>query len=232
VDEARAQEIVEGRAAIASMLAHEFLGPVSTIRGLIATTIGSYDRLSDVERLEFLDLIGQEASLLQTIADQAALALKIEAETLTFEMRPAALSEVIREGTGAAHVGDHPVELQVQDATVVCDRKWLAMVIRQLVDNAAKFSPPGSPVTVRGVAQGGHVMIEVADRGPGIPEDKRDTLWAKFPGWRPPGYEDRPGSGLGLFICRGLVAEHKGEISIEAAQDGGTILRVRLPVEG
>jgi two-component system, OmpR family, sensor histidine kinase KdpD len=232
VDEARAREIVEGRAAIASMLAHEFLGPVSTIRGLVATTIGSYDRLSDVERLEFLDLIGQEASLLQTIADQAALALKIEAGTLTFEMRPASLAEVVREGTGGARVGDHPVEIQVQDATLVCDRKWLAQVVRQLVDNAAKFSPSGSPLVVRGVAQGAYVVLEVADSGPGIPTDKRDALWSKFPGWRPSGYEDQPGSGLGLFICGALVAEHKGEISIEDDRGGGTILRVRLPVEG
>ncbi len=75
-------------------------------------------------------------------------------------------------------------------------------------------------------------VIEVTDEGPGIPAAQREEVFQRFTRWRPRGYEEQPGNGLGLFICRGLVAEHQGEMSVEDGPDGGTMLRVRLPLEG
>ena len=57
-------------------------------------------------------------------------------------------------------------------------------------------------------------------------------VFQRFARWRPPGYEDRPGSGLGLFICRGIAREHGGDASLLDGTDGGTILRIELPLEG
>ena len=215
------------------MFAHELRGPVSTIRGLAATTIAHFDRLSDDERRELLGLIEQESRRLLNTADQISLALKIDAEALTFDFKPVALVDVIREGVGEAVLGEHPIEVDApDDLSVRCDRRWISQVVRQLVDNAAKFSPPDSPIRIRAGRQGDQAMLEVVDEGPGIPLEKRRGMFAKFPNWRPAGYEEQPGSGLGLFICEALVAEHHGGISIEGGPDGGTMLRIRLPVEG
>lgn len=228
----RAQEIVGGRAEIASMIAHEVRGPVATIRGLAGTTLTHYDRLSDDERREFVDLIEQESRRLLSTVDQTSLALKIDAGTVTIDRQPADLSEVVREGVARVDVGDHPVTIGAERGLeFLIDRRYIAEVARQLVDNAAKFSPPGSPIGVIVRPTVGGAEIEVIDAGPGIPSALREQVFRKFPGWRPTGYEEQPGSGLGLFISRGLVAEHGGEISIEEGPEGGTMLRVRLPSE-
>ena len=231
----RADEIVEGRAEIASMIAHEVRGPVTTIRGIASTASSHYDRLSDDERREFFGLIEQESRRLLGAVDQTSLALKLDAGSLTFRKAPAPLATIVRAGVEAAAIPAdiHAVHVVAQeDVTLVADASRVTEVVRQLVDNAAKYSPPGAPITVRAVADEGDAEIEVTDEGPGIPPDQRAVVFQRFTSWRPRGYEEQPGNGLGLFISRALVAEHQGEISVEDGPGGGTMLRVRLPLEG
>jgi signal transduction histidine kinase len=231
----RAAQIMEGRAEIASMISHEVRGPVTTIRGIAATSIAHYDRLSDDEKREFLELIEQESQRMLGAVDQTSLALKLDAGSLVFDMRPVELAQVVRAGVEAAG-GDppaHPVHVVAQeDVDLTGDAARLTELVRQLVDNAEKYSPEGAPITVRAVADGETALIEITDRGPGIPPERREEVFGRFVRWRPPGYEEQPGNGLGLFISRGLAAEHQGEIEIEDGPDGGTMLRVRLPLRG
>jgi signal transduction histidine kinase len=231
----RADAILEGRAEIAGMIAHEVRGPVTTIRGIASTAAAHYEGLDDGERREFFSLIEQESRRLLGAVDQTSLALKIDAGSLSFQMMPAPLATIVRAGIEAASVpsSEHGVRVVAQEeVTLVADATRLTEVVRQLVDNAAKYSPPGTPITVRAVAEDGAAVIEVVDEGPGIPVDQRAVVFERFNRWRPRGYEERPGNGLGLFICRGLVAEHQGEIAVEDGPSGGTMLRVRLPLEG
>jgi signal transduction histidine kinase len=228
-----ARDDPETRAEIVSRLTHEIRGPVSTLRGLAGTTLAHYDGLSDDERREFLGLIRHEAERLQATVEQVALALKLDAGTLRFDIRRRDLAEVVRESAAAADADDHPVKVDAPgpiEASI--DGAQLAVVVGQLIENAAKFSPPGSPITVRLRREGTDAVIEVGDRGPGIPQDTREAVFELFADWRPPGYEDRPGAGLGLFICRAVAREHRGEASIGDDPEGGTMLTVRLPVEG
>jgi len=228
----RAEEVLGGRAEIASMMAHEVKGPVSTIKGLAATTSGSYAKLSDEERQEFVGLIEQEASRLLDVVDQTSLALKLDAGTLTFERRSQDLATVVREGVAEAGVTDHPVTTTLAEGvTATVDRRWLSHAVRQGVANAARFSPVGGPITISLRTGEGRAVIEIADEGPGVPVERRAEVFERFSRWRPPGYEDRQGSGLGLFICRGLLAEHAGDASLDAGPEGGTMLRLTIPVD-
>ena len=95
-----------------------------------------------------------------------------------------------------------------------------------------KFSPEQEPIDLRGRADGDDVVLEIEDRGPGIPEDMRDSVFQKFIRWRPLGYEDRSGSGLGLFVVRSIAQEHGGSAVVTEGSHGGTILQIRLPLEG
>jgi signal transduction histidine kinase len=227
----RAEEVMGGRAEIASMMAHEVRGPVSSVRGLAATTLGSYDRLSDDERRELVGLIEQEARRLVSTVDQTSLALKVDAGTLSMTMRPDDLGAAVREAARGVAPG-RPVQIEAEpDVTARIDRRWIAEIVRQLMDNAEKFSPAGEPIGVAVRRENGHAVIEITDAGPGIPPDKRDLVFTKFAKWRSPGYEEIPGSGLGLFICRGLAAEHQGDVVVVGRPRGGTMLRVRLPLE-
>jgi signal transduction histidine kinase len=229
----RADEVLGGRAEIASMVAHEVRGPVAAIKGLAATTTGTYDRLSDEERLEFVGLIEQEATRLLDVVDKTSLALKVDAETITLDRRQQDLAPIVHEATAKARTNGRAIEIDAAgDVKAVVDRRWLGEAIRQAVDNAVTYSPAGAPVRVRLRGEDGSAWIEVIDAGPGVPPERRDEVFTKFVKWRPSGFEDRPGAGLGLFICRGLVRELGGEASVEDGPGGGTMLRIRLPAGG
>ncbi len=227
---ARERRSLSERAEIATMISHEVRAPVATIRGLASTTTVNYDRLTDAERLELLGLIDQESRRLLAIVDQTSLALKLDAGTVSFHFAQVLVRDVLEEAAGKTDLGAHPLKVEVpQDLSVRCDAKWAGVVMMQLLDNAAKFSPPAAPIEVSARPEADEVVIEVRDYGPGIPEGERAALFTKFTRWRPAGYEQQPGSGLGLFMSRALLVEQLGEVVIAESPGGGSILRVRLP---
>ena len=229
----RAREITGGRAEIASMIAHELRGPVTTVKGLAATGARHVDSLGDPEKKEFFELIGQESRRLLHIVDETSVALKIDAGTITYAIQIEDLALVVADGVGKAEPGDHEVVLDAEpDVRIPLDRLRITETVTQLVENAAHFSPAQEPIVVRARREGRSAVIEVQDRGPGIPEEHRDRAFERFARFRPRGYEEVPGTGLGLFICRAHVLELGGEISVEDPPEGGTMLRIRLPTEG
>ena len=224
----------ESWARLLSKLTHEIRGPVSTVRGLVATTLAHFDRLSDQERKEFLGLIRQEADRLERTVEQVAFALKLDAGSIRFDIRPHDLAAIVHDAVQASEgTGDHPLKVDAAaHVEAPVDPTQIGSVIRQLVDNAKAFSPSGTPIEVRLRESGDEALIEVVDGGPGIPPEKREAVFERFADWRPAGYEDRPGAGLGLFICRAVARAHRGDASIADGPDGGTMLIVRLPMEG
>ncbi len=227
----RAEEVLGGRAEIASVIAHDIRGPVSSVKSIAASTLANYDRLSDAQRQEFVGLIDQEAQQVLGVVHQMSVALKVDARTLDLHFAQNELAAVVQVALTDAETHAHPVTVDdPQRLEAEVDIRWLAEAVRQGIDNAARFSPEGSAIRV-GLAgtDDGPVQIEIADAGPGVPTERRDQVFERFARWRPPGYEDAPGSGLGLFICRGIVREHGGDATLDVAPQGGTILRIRLP---
>jgi signal transduction histidine kinase len=223
----------EDRAELVARLAHEIRGPVSTLRGLAGTTLAHYDGLDDGERREFLELIRHEADRLERVVEQVALALKLDAGSARFDRRPSDVTALVRETAAATEVGDHPLEIDAAEpVTAAVDATHLAVVVHELVRNAAAYSPQDAPIVVRMRRDGPDATIQVIDRGPGIPPEQHDVVFERFARWRPAGYEDVPGAGLGLFITRAIARELGGDASIAAGPTGGTMLTVRLPAEG
>lgn len=228
----RAEEVMAGRAEIASTVAHDVRGPVGTIKSLATTTRSKYADLSDDERVEFISMIEEESARLLTLVNQVALALKVDAGTVDVNTTPQAIGPI-----AARAVGESGVEGRVQmDApsflTAVADPRWLQEAIRQGLTNAGGFSPDGSPIQLEARRADDVVVIDIADGGPGVPAEMREAVFERFARWRPSGYEDRTGSGLGLFITRGLLRSMGGDASLADRPGGGTILRMRLRVEG
>jgi two-component system sensor histidine kinase KdpD len=222
-----------GRAAIVSKLAHEIRGPVSTLRGLASTALAHYDGLSDEERREFLGLIRHEAERLETTVEQIAVALRLDAGSLRFDIVRQDLAGVVTAAVRSLDLGEHPLELEVPpELEVPFDAKHVATVVGQVVRNAAMYSPPDAPISIMLRRDGPEAVVEVVDRGPGVPPQRREEVFERFAGWRPIGYEAAPGPGLGLFISRAIVERHGGTISIMDGPQGGTMLKVRFPREG
>ena len=221
------------RAETASKMAHELKNPLMSIKGLAGTGMRLFDSMSEEERREFFMLIDDEAGRLKTIAEHMATAMKIDADRLTYDLREEDLGALVEEIAWDAPHGGHPMVVETEpDVTVLVDRVYLDEAITNLIDNASKFSPPDAPIEVRAFRdEDGDAVVEVADRGPGIPDERRREVFRKFAAWRPAGYEETPGAGLGLFVARAHVLAHGGQIEADDRDDGGTMLRLTLPAE-
>ena len=116
---------------------------------------------------------------------------------------PQDVAAVVREAVEKQDLGAHPLEIDAEDRRDGHGgRRAAGHRGRELARNAAAYSPPDAPIAVRVRRDGADVTIEVIDRGPGIPPEQHDAVFERFARWRPAGYEDRPGSGLGLSIAR------------------------------
>ena len=113
---------------------------------------------------------------------------------------------------------------------VPLDSVLIEQVLINLLDNALKYTPPGSPLSLAAWTTDGAVTIEVADQGPGLPPGEEQRVFDKFYRVQRPGTSS--GAGLGLTICRGIIAAHGGHIWAENRSGGGTALRFTLPLAG
>ena len=223
-------EALSERAETAARLAHELRNPLMSIKGLASTGVRMFDQMSEDERREFFRLIDEEAARVRRIADQSAEALALDADRLEYDLQEEDLGALVEQVAWEAPHAGHPMSVETEpDVRAAIDRRHLGSVVASLVDNAAKFSPPDAPIEVAVRREDHDPVIEVADRGPGIPLDRVDRVFERFGRWRPAGYEETPGAGLGLFLARAHVLAHGGDIEVVERDDGGTILRVSLP---
>ncbi len=116
---------------------------------------------------------------------------------------------------------------------VPIDELLVEQVFINLLENAVRHTPPGTPIQVSAWREDPGLVVEVADRGPGIPEGQAEMVFGKFHRVGAPG---RPlsteGAGLGLTICRGIVTAHGGRIWVEPRPGGGAAFRFTLPIAG
>jgi signal transduction histidine kinase len=223
---------MEGRAEIASIVAHDVRGPAGTIRSVAGSLRTSYDRLGDAQRLEFVGMIEQESLRLLRVADQMSLGLKVDAATLPYTMVVRDLEGPVLQGLHDADPGTREVRVAADhDIRASLDARWIAEAVRQGIENALKFSPPDTPIDIAVRTDGPDALIAIEDRGPGVEPEMREAVFEKFVRWRPRGYEDVSGSGLGLFIVRSIARAHGGEAVLAPADGTGTILEMRLPIE-
>jgi signal transduction histidine kinase len=129
-------------------------------------------------------------------------------------------------------LGDHPLDVQIPEAPppVWVDASQVERVVVNLLENAAKYSPPTEPIAVIVRLAGKAVVVRIEDRGLGIPPEDLERIFEPF--FREPtgGYPAKPGRGLGLAICRSIIQSHKGRIWAEQRQGGGAAFVFTLPV--
>jgi two-component system sensor histidine kinase MprB len=203
---------------------HELRTPLTSLRTNLEVLArgGSLDP-ADRERLRE-DLVTQLEELTALVGDLVDLARDEEPdEPCTEDVRLDRLVAVAVE-RARRHAPDVTFETTLEPALVAGVPARLDRAIANLLDNAAKWSPPGAVVDVR--IQDGE--LHVRDRGPGIPEDDRAHVFDRF--YRADTARGRPGSGLGLAIVRQVAEAHGGSVTAEAADGGGALLRLHLPV--
>ena len=222
-----------GHAEVA-LFAHELRGALTVIAGYTALLRHS---LSDSEREAALGGIDRAieradalcADALEGRAPVPATARVIEPVGIAELARQAAADQRSATGRDVRLRVDAPADLVVQG-----DGQAIARVLGNLINNADKYSPAGSPVEVyvgleRRPFLGDTAIVEVADRGPGIPAEMRERVFEPFE--RLDRDEDRPGTGLGLAVVKNVVTAHGGHVRVVDREGGGIIVRVELPAE-
>ncbi len=207
-------------------LVHELKTPITSLRLTAESLLG--DPLPK-DRKRFAERLVREADLMSKIIDNLRQLGDIEAGAMTVEVSSFDLAELVEESV--ARLGlDRPINTSIPaDLTVTTDRPKLVQALDNVLDNAAKFSPPGSSIDVEAIVAGDGLVISVRDRGPGISPEHWSRVFERFYKVDRARPREAGGFGLGLAITKHLVQVLGGRIWTEAARDGGQVFRIRLP---
>jgi two-component system sensor histidine kinase KdpD len=222
------------RSSLLSSVSHDLRTPLSVITGAASALLESEPPLASAARRDLAETIHEEAQrlnrLVRNLLDMTRLAsgaVKVAKEWQPVEgVIGAALGRVEDQLRGRMVDVGVPPDLP----PVPIDGLLIEQVLINLLENIAKYTPSGTPVEISAHVEANAVVVEIADRGPGIPRELVDRIFDKF--YRLPREGASGGAGLGLAICRGIVEAHGGRIWAENRDGGGAVFRFALPIEG
>jgi two-component system, OmpR family, sensor histidine kinase KdpD len=220
------------RSSLLSSVSHDLRTPLAVITGATSTLLQPESRLEDDTRQELLKTVLEEAErlnrLIRNLLDMTRLeagAVKVKKEWLPLEeLVGAALDRTEARLAGR----DVHVNVPVNLPLVACDPVLIEQTLINLLENAAKYS--SGPIDIDATATSDELIVQVGDRGPGVPPGEELNVFDKFQRGARDG--DREGVGLGLTICRAIVAAHGGRIWVSAREGGGASFRFSLPIDG
>lgn len=224
---ARQSEVL--KSALLDALAHEIKTPLTSIKAAVGNLLrGNTER-------ELLTIIDEEADRLNNLAAEAIAMARVEAGKMHLEKGPVGVSGLI-----SAVLQEYASALKGRAVTVTvpsnlppaeADAEFVEQVLKQLVENALKYSPEGSPLTISAELKGGKIVIGVADRGPGIEENERGRIFDKFFRGRQHRFSTR-GTGMGLAIAKGIIEAHGERIWVESEPGHGSVFYFSMAASG
>ena len=235
-EEAQAAQLrVEGerlRNSLLSSVSHDLRTPLAVITGSASTLLESGGALEATVQRDLLQTIREEAERLNRLVHNLLEMTRLETGV---EVRKEwhSLEELIGAALARLELAlrDRSVHTDVaKDLPLIpMDDVLVEQVLINLLENAVKYTPAGTAIDVRAWAEDDQVMVEVADRGPGLAAGDESRIFEKFYRGAAP---DSRGAGLGLAICRAIVEAHGGRIWAQNRPDGGAVFRFSLPVDG
>jgi two-component system sensor histidine kinase KdpD len=234
-----AQATEKLQSAIIDSISHDLRTPLVTITGSLTAleddagrTGAAAPRLSDAARLGLLTNARQESERLNRLVANLLDIARLEAGALRLATEAVDIEALI--GSAIERLGDrlveHPVTVVAPAAPTVVpmDASLMTQVLVNLLDNAAKHGPQGSPLQVRVASSEAGLSITVEDEGPGVPDADLGTIFDKFHRLQRPG--GPVGTGLGLAVCKGIVEAHGGRIAAHNRRPRGLAVEAVLPL--
>jgi len=213
-------------------LDHELKNPLTAIRAGLANLAESPS--GEARRKALTIVESQTLRLSRLSADLRKLA---ELEVRLVEHSPVNITALLQEAFSMVQAqpgaSERHISLSIPQApwplpTIQGDPDLLLLAIHNLLENALKFSRPGDTLELRAFEEGADIVIEVADTGPGIPEEEQPHVWKEL--YRGKAGRGIPGSGLGLALVRAIADRHNGQVSLRSRLGQGTVFTLRLPV--
>src|SRR5271169_1669749 len=219
------------RNSLLAALSHDLRTPLTVLVGLAESLALTKPPLS-AEQTETAEAIQDEARRMSTLVSNLLDMARIESGEVKLNLQWQPLEEVVGSALNAAHgmLKQHVVEVRLpRDLPLVrFDALLIERVLVNLLENASKYTPPGSTVTLSAEVVADRLSVSVADDGPGLPVGREEAVFQKFT--RGERESATPGVGLGLAICRAIVESHQGRIVGAQRPGGGAIFTFTLPL--
>ena len=231
-DVTRLERTESMRRTFVADVSHELRTPIASIAAAAETLAEGEPDEADTAQL--LDLIRRQADRMRELIDDLMDLAQIESGAVELRKESLSLSSLLQEvarDLGPAAAG-RSIRLVVDangQVALDADRRRMVQVIRNLLDNAIKFSREGGTVRLYGGRDGGEVFFAIVDEGPGIPRAEQEKIFQRFYQIDRSRSKSRPGTGLGLAIVKHLVQLHGGRVEVESEVGNGSTFRVRLP---
>jgi signal transduction histidine kinase len=230
IDNARlyneAQAATRAREDLLATVSHDLKSPLNTIR----LSAGLLGKTASGPSVDLVARIARSTERMTNLITDLLRAAKIEAGRLVVAAEPADVAQLLHDAsemfTLAAREGEIQFVREADASVVRCERPLLLRVFANLIGNALKFTPPGGSITLGAQRSGENVHFRVQDTGPGIPPALMPHLFDRY--WQEKN-GDRRGSGLGLFIAKGIVEAHGGRIWVESEAGKGTTMHFTVP---
>jgi len=225
------------RTALLSSLSHDMRTPLGAITGAASSLLadgGAGGALAEGARRELLQSILDESQRMNRLIGNLLEMIRLETGALEVQRDWQPLEEVV--GVALIRLEERlrgrqvEVRLPPDLPLVLLDGLLVEQVFVNLLENAVKYTPEGTPIEIAASVQEGAIVVDVADRGPGFPPGEERRIFEKF--YRLPSTSAAGGVGLGLTICRGIVTAHGGRIWAEHRAGGGAVFRFTLPLVG
>ena len=219
------------RAVLLDSVTHELRTPLTGIKAAVTGLLSDYN-LDETERRELLTVINEETDRLDRLVGEATEMAQLDAHKVELHMALVDIATVIELAVEQSRtvLADHPLELRVSASLpkIRVDSERIAEVLKQLLENAAKYSPPNSPITITAEQKGERVITSVADQGYGIDDFEQSLVFDKFYRGRDQRYSAQ-GTGMGLAIAKALVEAHNGSVSVTSQLGRGSVFSFDLP---
>jgi two-component system phosphate regulon sensor histidine kinase PhoR len=227
----RVDEIEQLKNELVSTVSHELKTPLSAIKAYSAT-LRQNPSLYESHRDEFLAVVEQQADRLSRLVDDMLMVSRVETEQLLRRRLRVPLDRVLDDAVREISVNPvtHPIQRDVQGVDVSGDPDRLRDVLRNLVENAIKYSPEGGPISIHASTSEGYTQIDIRDRGIGIAEEHMPYIFDRFYRVECDATAAAGGSGLGLYIVNALVRAHGGTIDVRSELGEGSVFTLRLPL--
>jgi two-component system sensor histidine kinase KdpD len=220
------------RSILLDSVTHDFRTPLTAIKASAQSLLGDAE-LSEESKRDLLTIINEESDRLDRLVGEAARMAQLDAHAIELDLQPHQISEAIDAAleTNQNTLARHEVKLNVSDSLprVNMDLRSTEEIISQLLDNACKYSPRGTPITITAEVQQNMMLVSVADQGPGIDSIDQSMIFDKF--YRGRGQRQSvQGTGMGLAIAKAIVEAHGGTISLTTQPGHGSVFSFTLPL--
>lgn len=219
------------RTTLIDAMAHEFKTPLTSIKAATSSLVSAPDQPLET-RVELLRIADEETDRLRGLIDDTIEMARLDTANIEVHLEPASAARMVREVVASMEKEIDSRAIHVSsggDSVVAVDHRLIKLALKQLIDNALKYSAPGSPVDIAVQRASDMTTIEITDRGKGIPVSEQGRVFERF--WRSDATKKlMPGSGLGLSIAHSIARAHNGDLTL-VSRPGETTFRLVLPSE-